>query len=123
MILELDTTSEVPIYKQIRDAIVLGIARGELREGESLPSVRSLASSIGINLHTVNKAYNLLKEEGYLIVDRRSGAMIHLDFRGKEEKYFNDLYSNIEISVAECIVRGISKEKVIEVINEKFKNI
>lgn len=123
MILELDTTSEVPIYKQIRDSIVIGIATGDLKEGDSLPSVRNLASSIGINLHTVNKAYNLLKEEGYLIVDRRSGAIVHLDFNGKEEKYLEELNSNIEISVAECMVRGISQEKFIEIIKEKFNNL
>lgn len=123
MILELDTTSEIPIYQQIRNSIVIGIARGKLKEGDSLPSVRSLASSIGINLHTVNKAYNLLKDEGYLIVDRRNGAMVHLDFSGKEERFMDSLKENIEISIAECIVRKVKEEEIIRIIKEKFKGI
>ncbi|WP_194189723.1 GntR family transcriptional regulator [Clostridium chrysemydis] len=123
MILELDTTSEIPIYQQIRNSIVIGIARGKLKEGDSLPSVRSLASSIGINLHTVNKAYNLLKDEGYLVVDRRNGAMVHLDFKGKEEKFMDSLKENIEISIAECIVRKVEEEEIIRIIKEKFKGI
>ena len=76
MILRIDQASPDPIYLQIRNQIVEGIARGELVAGDSLPSVRALASDLGINLHTVNKAYAVLRDEGYVAMRGRSGAFI-----------------------------------------------
>ncbi len=76
MLLEIDSKSSLPIYQQIHDQIVSGIAQGQLESGESLPSVRSLASDIGVNLHTVNKAYALLRDEGYVDMRGRSGSVI-----------------------------------------------
>ena len=74
MILEVDFNSEEALYIQLRNQIIVGIATNRLKEGESLPSVRQLAESIGINMHTVNKAYTVLKQEGFVKVDRRRGA-------------------------------------------------
>lgn len=79
MILKLDFDCEIPIYQQIRNQIVLAAARGELQPGERLPSMRTLAEQSGINMMTVNKAYQLLKQEGILTIDRRSGARITAD--------------------------------------------
>ena len=76
MILSIDFSSETAIYTQLRDQIVIGIASGALKPGEDLPSVRRLAADIGINVHTVNKTYALLRDEGYVVMDRRSGAAI-----------------------------------------------
>ncbi len=76
MLLKIDMSSSEPIYTQIRDQIILGIAAGELRLGESLPSVRQFAEDVGINMMTVSKGYNLLKEEGYIEIDRRNGAKV-----------------------------------------------
>lgn len=76
MILRIDHGLDEPIYVQIRNQVVGAIARGELRAGDGLPSVRALASDLGINLHTVNKAYAVLRDEGYLVVRGRSGAFV-----------------------------------------------
>lgn len=76
MIIEIDSTAKEPLYLQIRDQIVSGIALGELEAGTQLPSVRSLASDLGINLHTVNKAYAVLRDEGYIHMKGRAGAFI-----------------------------------------------
>lgn len=76
MIVSIDECSSDPLYKQIHDQIIAGIATGELEPGMSLPSVRSLASDLGINLHTVNKAHAVLRDEGYVQMRGRSGAVI-----------------------------------------------
>ena len=76
-ILYLDFNSDVPIYTQIREEIIKAIASGELKINESLPSVRNMAEEVGINLHTVNKSYNILKDEGYINIDRRKGAVVN----------------------------------------------
>ncbi|WP_103349468.1 GntR family transcriptional regulator [Amycolatopsis sp. CA-128772] len=76
MIISLDLSSDVPIYQQLRDRVVEGIAAGTLREGESLPSTRQLAADFGINFHTVNKAYDLLRQQGFVRLNRKTGAVI-----------------------------------------------
>ena len=75
MFIELDFNSNEAIYMQLRNQIILGIAQDKIKNGESLPSVRQLAEDIGVNMHTVNKAYALLRNDGYLKLDRRKGAV------------------------------------------------
>ena len=79
MVLEIDFNSDEALYIQLRNQIIVGIATERIREGDSLPSVRQLAEHIGINMHTVNKAYSVLKQEGLVKLDRRRGAVICLD--------------------------------------------
>ena len=76
MVITVDKLSDAPLYLQLRDAVIAGIALGELRPGDALPSVRSLAEDLGINLHTVNKAYATLRDEGYVIMLGRRGAYV-----------------------------------------------
>ena len=85
MIIEIDFNSDEAIYIQLRNQIIMGIATSEIQEGESLPSVRQLAETVGINMHTVNKAYTVLKQEGYIQLDRRKGAVIALDVNKIED--------------------------------------
>ena len=75
MVIKIDFQSEEALYMQLRNQIILGIATSVIQEGDSLPSVRQLAGDIGINMHTVNKAYSLLRQEGFLTIDRRKGAV------------------------------------------------
>lgn len=79
MVIEIDFNSDEALYMQLRNQIILGIASSQFEEGEVLPSVRQLADMIGINMHTVNKAYAVLKQEGFVKVDRRKGAIIALN--------------------------------------------
>lgn len=76
MVISIDKAAETPLYLQIRNQIIGGIARGELAQGDSLPSVRQLAADLGINLHTVNKAYAVLRDEGYIVMRGRRGAIV-----------------------------------------------
>lgn len=76
MFIRIDQALPDPLYRQIRDEVVRGIAQGELAPGDALPSVRNLASDLGINLHTVNKAYALLRDEGFVLMRGRSGAFV-----------------------------------------------
>ena len=76
MVITVDKLSDAPLYLQLRDAVIAGIASGELRPGDALPSVRSLAEDLGLNLHTVNKAYATLRDEGYVIMLGRRGAYV-----------------------------------------------
>ena len=76
MLFTLDFSSATPVYRQLRDQVVLAVADGRLRPGQRLPAIRALAEDAGVNAMTVSKAYQLLKAEGYLVTDRRAGAVV-----------------------------------------------
>lgn len=90
MLLEINTRSEIPIYQQLSEQIIMGIATGELALGESLPTVRQLADELGVNTMTISKSYNQLKEAGYLITDRRKGSIVTMPdaYHEKEKNNF-----------------------------------
>lgn len=121
MILNLDFNSDKPIYIQIREEVIKSIANGELEIYESLPSVRNLADEIGINLHTVSKAYNLLKDEGYISIDRRKGAVINNLPIDKDTNNFNQIKDEIELLVAESYLKGIDKSEFIDLCENYFE--
>lgn len=76
MLIRVDPANERPIYAQIADTVRLGIATGQLREGEMLPPAREVASGLGINAHTVLHAYQLLRDEGLVDLRRGRGASV-----------------------------------------------
>ncbi len=119
MILEVDFNSEEALYIQLRNQIIVGIATNRLKEGESLPSVRQLAESIGINMHTVNKAYTVLKQEGFVKVDRRRGAVIAIDAdRISDLEQMREL---LRVILARASCRNISREEVHALIDEIYE--
>ena len=85
MVIEIDFNSDEAIYVQLMNQIIFGIATSRLQEGDQLPSVRQMADTIGINMHTVNKAYSLLRQEGFVSIDRRRGAIIAVDVKTKTD--------------------------------------
>lgn len=124
MIIELDMQSEVPIYTQLVHSIIEGIASGQLQLGEALPSVRGLASDIGVNLHTVNKAYTLLKQEGFIQVHRQKGVVVHPEAMPEiTEDYMNKQRRELKPIIAESICRGMSKEQLIEIVEKLHQEI
>lgn len=119
MIIKIDFNSEEAIYIQLRNQIILGIATSRLHEGDSLPSVRHLADEIGINMHTVNKAYTVLKQEGIIRLDRRRGAVIAIDVNKLQA--LEDMKQQLRVVLAKGRCKNISKEEVFELINEIFE--
>lgn len=122
MILNLDFNSDVPIYAQIKEQIIKSIATGDLKLNESLPSVRNMAEEIGVNLHTVNKAYNLLKDEGYINIDRRKGAIINNLPLDKKDENIENIKSMLELLTAQSYLLGMSKEEFINYSSELFNS-
>lgn len=123
MFLKLDFQSDVPIYVQLRNEIIKAMAKGELKPGDKLPSVRNMAQNIGINMHTVNKVYNILKSEGFVIIDRRKGALVAQRKEFINHEYIKNLKSNIEIQIAEAICNGVVQEKFLIYCKEIFNSI
>lgn len=116
MIIEIDFQSEEALYMQLRNQIILGIATSVIQEGDTLPSVRQMAEDIGINMHTVNKAYSVLKQEGFLRLDRRKGAIIALDtdkIRAMEE-----MKDSLRVVLAKGCCKNVTRQEVHEMVDE-----
>ncbi|MGL4912162.1 MAG: GntR family transcriptional regulator [Romboutsia sp.] len=120
MILNLDFNSDIPIYTQIREQIIKSIASGDLKIHESLPSVRNMAEEIGVNLHTVNKSYNILKDEGYINIDRRKGAVVNALPLSKNDSNINKIESMLDLLVAESYLLGLSREDFLDYSKKLF---
>lgn len=122
MIIELDMNSSTPIYVQLSNQIVMGIGRGELKLGESLPTVRQLAQDIGVNTMTVNKAYQILKTEGYIKIDRRHGAIVS-DNIDMDIVFREKLENELELLLAEAAINGMDKNDFLSMCNEIYSKI
>lgn len=119
MLIEIDFNSDQAIYMQLRDQIIMGIASARFREGDMLPSVRQLADTIGVNMHTVNKAYTVLKQEGYVKVDRRRGVMVALDI--DKIRALEEIREDLLVTLAKASCKNISGEEVHALIDEIYE--
>lgn len=119
MIIEIDFNSDEALYLQLCNQIIMGIATSQFREGDSLPSVRQLADHIGINMHTVNKAYTVLKQEGYVKVDRRRGAVIAIDI--DRLRMLAELKKELQVILAKGSCKNISRSEIHQLIDEIYE--
>ena len=108
MLIHIDFESDTPIYAQLRDQIVIGIADGSLEKGEALPSVRRMAADIGVHAHTVNKSYAMLRDEGYIVTDRRSGCRVRADPQLPDEDFRTALERKLLPLAAEAACHSLS---------------
>ena len=118
MIVEIDSNSEEALYIRLINQIIIGIATDQIREGDTLPSVRQLADNIGINMHTVNKAYSVLKQEGFLRVDRRRGAVIALDT--DKMRTISEMRRDLSVILARGVCKNVSREEVHNLVDSIY---
>jgi DNA-binding transcriptional regulator YhcF (GntR family) len=120
MLLQLDFSSPNPIYKQIRDQMVLGIAGGRLSPGERLPTIRALANETGVNVMTINKAYQLLKQEGHITADRRGGTAV----AGQNRVISGEkILPELSLSAASAKLSGLTREKWLGLCGQAYDNL
>lgn len=119
MIIAIDDSSDIPIYQQLRTQIVLGISDGRLKPGEQLPTVRALAEEIGINAMTVQRAYQVLKQEGYIVTDRRNGAKIRMEFSG-DGRLSGEAEETLKRIISEAKIAGMTREEFIGICKRCF---
>lgn len=116
MIFSIDFNSDEALYVQLCNQIIMCIANEQIREGDSLPSVRQLADMVGINMHTVNKAYTVLRQEGYIKLDRRHGAIIALDI--DKLRAMETLTDELRVVIAKAMCRNISTDEIHAVVDD-----
>ena len=121
MILNFDFNSSVPLYMQLRNQVVIGIAEGRLQPGEKLPTIRALAEESGINMMTVSKAYQLLKQEGYILTDRRSGAVVALREDAASSPVPDETLDGLRLHLSELRLTGMSREEAMKLCERLFE--
>ena len=118
MLIEVAFNSDEALYIQLQNQIILGIAMDLIKEGDALPSVRQMADLVGINMHTVNKAYTILKQEGFIRLDRRKGAVIALDI--DKAQTLLKMRENLRILLARGCCKNVSREEVHALVDDIF---
>ena len=121
MVIEIDFNSTEALYMQLRNQIIYGIASSRFEEGEALPSVRQLADEIGINMHTVNKAYSVLRQEGFVKIDRRRGAVIALDV--DKMRAIEETQKDLQMVLAKAKCKQITREEVHALVDDIYERI
>ena len=121
MLIIIDFQSEEAIYMQLRNQIVMGIATSVIREGDTLPSVRQMAGEIGINMHTVNKAYALLRQEGFVTIDRRRGAIVALD--ADKRRTIEELKIPMQVLLAKAICKNVSRNEIHAMVDSIYDTL
>lgn len=118
MYISIDFNSDEALYLQLRNQIIMAIVKAELQEGENLPSVREMADTVGINMHTVNKAYAVLRQEGYLRLDRRHGAVVAVDL--DQVKAAMELAETLDLVLAQAICKHVPREDVHDLVDQIY---
>ncbi len=119
MVIEIDFNSDEALYIQLRNQIIMGIAKDTLKDGESLPSVRQMANMLGVNMHTVNKAYALLRQDGYVKLDRRNGAVISVSLENRSI-HMESIHSDMQMIVAQAICKEITLAEMQELVQQMY---
>lgn len=126
MIIKINSRLEMPIYLQLRNQIVKGIGKGELEQGEILPTVRQMAADLGVNAMTVSKAYQLLKAEGFIETDRRKGSIVCIpeeEYHTQQAAFEEKLEDELELLTAEGKIRGMDKGQFIQFCQHIFEEM
>ena len=118
MLITVDFKSDEAIYIQLRNQIIMGIATEMIHEGDTLPSVRQMADHIGINMHTVNKAYSVLRQEGFVTIDRRRGAIVSLDV--DKLQALDEMQKNLRVLLAKGRCKNITRQEIHDMVDEIF---
>ncbi len=114
----IDFNSDEAFYTQLINQIIMGIAMDEIHDGDSLPSVRQMADSVGINMHTVNKAYTILRQEGFIKLDRRKGAVVSVD--SDKMRVLDDMKRELSVTLARGICNGVTRNDVHDLVDELY---
>lgn len=121
MLIKIDYDSSEALYIQLYNQVIKEIALHHLKDGDSLPSVRSMAEELGVNMHTVNKAYALLREDGYVNLDRRNGAVIAVQVED-HSSHIQNMYDNMDMIIARAVCKNIALDEMQELVRQMYEN-
>ncbi len=118
MFIQIEPDSDIPIYAQLTSQLIEAIACGKLAGGDTLPSVRSLAADLGMNMHTVNKAYHELEKKGIIRIIPKSGAIVNPPLHdGINKVNLERISEEFKPIIAEAIVLGMKPDAISKLVS------
>ncbi|CAI9389713.1 GntR family transcriptional regulator [Niallia sp. Sow4_A1] len=123
MYIQINPDLEMPIYEQLSMQIMIGVIRKDIQDGDVLPSVRSLAADLGVNMHTVNKSYHELEKKGLIQIIPKSGAVIRTANRKLSEEEKNRTSDNLKPTIVEALVLGMNEEDILSIAKSIIQNL
>lgn len=123
MAVKLDMASPVPLYMQIKNQIIIAIASGDYEPGARLPSVRAFAEELEVNMHTVNKAYLLLRDEGYITLDRRRGGVVSQVPKEPSEQFIRQLSDELLPAAAGAKCMGMGRKEFRKLCTQIYESL
>ena len=121
MFLTIDTRDSRPIYQQVVDGIKEVIARGELKEGTSLPPVRQLAADLGVNLNTIATAYRELQKDGLISVKHGSGSVVAS--RTTAERDEGELLRPLRTALTQLVLAGLPSSRILDLVARELRTV
>ncbi len=107
------------MYLQLRNQVVIAISKGVLKPGDHLPTVRALSDESGVNAMTISKAYQLMKQEGYISTERRGGAVVSAG--DKEIKVSKDTVKRLDLCISELRLSGMGEEQIVDLCRRLYR--
>jgi GntR family transcriptional regulator len=123
MLIVVDPSSGVPVFRQVMAQVRFHIASGLLNPGDELPPTRSLSAELGVNPMTISKAYNLLERDG--VLERRPGRPLVVAALGPAEldiQKIDQLRGSLADAVRAAKQLGITSDEAIQVFRDLLEN-
>ena len=117
----LNPRSKQPLYEQLVEQLRRQIVLGGMKAGASMPSVRQLATELGINPNTIQKAYRRMEEEGMILSIPGKGSFVSDDLADMLTKQREDQRSKAKQMLQSCREMGLTKEEITQMVEEIYK--
>jgi GntR family transcriptional regulator len=116
VLVRVDPASETPLFEQLATSIRQSVIDHSVSAGERLPSARELADSLGINMHTVLRAYQELRDEGFIELRRGRGAIVAATAHS-----YDSLAKSVSAVVTEARTNNVSLAALTALIREEYQ--
>ena len=123
MTFSFDSNSAAPLFRQLANQVIRAIAYRELMPGDHLPTIRKLAEEYELNMMTVSKAYQMLASEGYIITDRRSGAVVAERRKTEQNCISRERMEELELHMAELKLHGIDDGEILVLCRQILRDM
>lgn len=117
MTLLISNASKVPVYLQIAAQIKQAMLKGDLKEGEMLPSVRNLSSNLSVSVITVKKAYDTLEEQGLVVTQAGRGTFVlERNLELVRDYKLKEIQDILQKAVDSARANGFTQTEILELV-------
>ena len=120
---EIDESSGLPVWVQLRNRFVYLIKTGHYQPGDQLPSVRTLAAEAAINYNTVSKVYQDIERDGYIVSKRGRGTFVHDKYRNASETADNAAESLADAFIQQCRELGVPRADIVALVESRLETL